>query len=713
MVPTSSKFCAIPGCPTKPVFGYVGEGAHYCCKHKKDGMKNVAGNKCAKCGVKQRTHNIPGEKAMYCSTCAKSVDSRMINVKIGSRRCVVCKKVATFGKPGTTQETHCATHGKPLGFIDIKHTLCEVCGVHQASRYIVIDGVMHHYCAKDGGDLEDKNPRCVFVFPDGKRCNIHPSYDNPGAPCARFCKTHSEPGMINVKAYLCEHGVRPTFNYPGQPARFCAKCRKPNMVDVVSDVCEIGCGMRARYGLPGGKARLCFEHKTDGMVNVSNSHCSESGCHIVCPCFGYPDDCIPDEVPISERVDAKGRYCSKHRKTGMVDVLHQHCGCPRHKRAMFFDPDGDGTLYCGACKPDGASSLNPICEICDQRATHGPLFELAIHCATHAASKDDGGHDLFCEFVNRFPRCEVDDCKYRPTHSVASDNYPTHCPAHAPELAREITEGQCAKCGNPRLVNVRGIICAYCELGVSKEDKRKHHEKEERLLGVLSELSVEPTTHDKALPQLLAIGCSCRPDFYFKRDNFAIILEDDEHQHQNKLIAFNHSGVPLMLDFTEDCIHILEIAESDPYADEKKDVKGKKRAITQVSQDQAGTSASASGSPSVAVQQCRRPGYTRDRDLARMVIIQRALAVPTIFIRYNPDEYVDARGKSHVASRGSSRDKIVVDEVKRLLDKYSGESIEEIDGLYVEYLFYNGQIPGRLDAFRIDIEAHKIERCAL
>lgn len=733
MIHIAYKFCDVPGCPINPTYGFVGTRKPLFCKrHQIPGTINSANKLCAQC-TKQATHNFPIEKkAIFCSGHAQP---GMINVK--TKRCIEpgCALFPSYNVPGQKTALYCLNHAKP-NMINIKHPNCEYpdCTTQATRHKIEADGTRHNYCATHGKGLDDGQRKCEGINEDGTHCTTHPAYDLPGTKSARFCKKHAQVGMINVRAILCSCGKRPSFNLPGQPPRFCEKCKTEGMINVINPRCEFpGCQLRPSFAHSGEqKARFCIAHKEEGMENVAEARCAEPNCPSINPCFGYRPENLPDRSfegasSSSSSSDTSFRYCSEHKKPGMEDLLHPYCACPRHKRATFVVPnDPTNAHYCFVCRPPNAITVNPICEgsstgeECDTRASYGPLFSPARHCATHGKECDANGRRLYCEFANRYPVCSgshlesfthsanppnaeaKDDnpCKLRPTFSNRDDNFPTHCPAHAPIGSREVESGECIQCHMLDLIDHSSRLCIYCETGGSRAATRdRHHRKEMRMMELLAAEDFAPTAHDQTLPELLQQGIKSRPDFFFDYDDMAIILEVDEFQHANRGVTFISNQVPVLLEFPPDYTCQLELAPIDPDKIARKQLDAASVLNTPV--------------PPPIV----RRGYTRNHELARMIHIQHALNKPTFFVRYNPDEFIDSSGKRHGISRGTDRDMIAVNLVKKISILSSTEqfnqSLQPGWNLYVAYLCYNGQAYGAVDSFRVNPDITKVERYAL
>lgn len=236
---------------------------------------------------------------------------------------------------------------------------------------------------------------------------------------------------------------------------------------------------------------------------------------------------------------------------------------------------------------------------------------------------------------------------------------------------------------------------------------------------VLSDLGMPPTTRDHVLPQLLQGGLKDRPDFHYDRKWFALILENDEGQHGNTIMIFGPDGIPILLTFPDNYDVPLESAPIDPveaYKAQKKICRDAPAPSTIApATDGASTSASTSTTSSMTMRSIRRVGYSRNTELARMIAIQSILKIPVIFIRYNPDEYTDATGVRRPKACGRNRYITAANYARRIMNKLPVEKPAKGDplclrGLYVAYLYYNGQQPDVGDAFHVDVKARKATR---
>ena len=144
-------------------------------------------------------------------------------------------KLAAFGKEGSWPPTHCAPHGKALGFV----------------------GVRHH--------AECEAPGCTKI----------PYYGLEGGKATR-CLQHLEAGMRDVRrSKKCEApgcNKQPKFGLEGGKATHCVQHKQAGMRDVNHRKCEApGCSRRPSFGFQEGEPTRCVKHQEAGMRSVKAS----------------------------------------------------------------------------------------------------------------------------------------------------------------------------------------------------------------------------------------------------------------------------------------------------------------------------------------------------------------------------------------------------------------------------------------------------------
>jgi len=239
-----------------------------------------------------------------------------------------------------------------------------------------------------------------------------------------------------------------------------------------------GCNNWTGYNFEGLKARYCSVHKKEGMVNVKSKTCIHEGCR---------------KIPIfNTEGEANALYCATHKKEGMVDVKHKTCiheGC--RKRPTFNTEGEANALYCATHKKEGmvnVKSKTCIHEGCRKIPTFNTEGEAnALYCATH---KKEGMVDV------KSKTCYHNWCSIR-----ATDKY----------------DGYCLRC--------------YIYTFPDKPVARNYKTKERAVVEFVCERFPEHTwITDKKIND----GCSMRrPDILVDLGYQVLIIEIDENAHQD------------------------------------------------------------------------------------------------------------------------------------------------------------------------------------
>ena len=176
---------------------------------------------------------------------------------------------------------------------------------------------------------------------------------------------------------------------------------------------EKDCKIQPVFNFEGNiKALYCYAHKLKGMVDVKSKTCIHEGCKIR-PVYNFEGD-------------TKGLYCLKHKKNGMIDVKSKTCihkGC---KKQPLFNFEGEKKAsYCSSHKLEGMVDVkHEICihEGCKIRPTFNINGETkALYCYAH---KLEGMIDVKHEI------CIHEGCNIRPTFNIDSETKALYCSAH-------------------------------------------------------------------------------------------------------------------------------------------------------------------------------------------------------------------------------------------------------------------------------------------
>jgi len=174
-----------------------------------------------------------------------------------------------------------------------------------------------------------------------------PSFNEPGetsAICCASCKTST---MVDIKNKKCVCGKKqPSFNEPGETNTICcASCKTATMVDIKSKKCI--CGKALPYfNEPGETTAICCAScKNDTMVDIKNKKCI---CGKSQPVFNEPD-----------KTDAV--CCSTCKTDAMIDVVNKKCICGK-ARPNFNEPGERAAICCASCKTE--TMVNVVSKMC-------------------------------------------------------------------------------------------------------------------------------------------------------------------------------------------------------------------------------------------------------------------------------------------------------------------------------------------------------------
>jgi hypothetical protein len=153
-------------------------------------------------------------------------------------------------------------------------------------------------------------------------------------------------------------------------------------------MCKIdGCITQPSYNYYGKKAIYCFNHKLDGMINVNIKKCNYENCNKI-PSFNYPNETIC-------------LYCKQHKLEGMVDIKHNYCNHPNCNKRPNYNYVGEKKrLYCKEHKLDGMIDINA-------------------------------------------KKCKYTNCQKSPSYNFTNEQYPIYCKEHKLEGMENIRKKTC------------------------------------------------------------------------------------------------------------------------------------------------------------------------------------------------------------------------------------------------------------------------------
>jgi EsV-1-7 cysteine-rich motif len=494
-------------------------------------------------------------------------------------------------------------------------------------------------------------------------CEKSASFNLPNESIAAFCGKHRKLNMINVRCRKCRAENCNTvcnFNFKGESKGiFCAVHKQPGMIDIRGRLCQAdNCNKWALFNLKSeSKGIFCGDHKTSEMINVVSKKCQAENCSKRC-CFNFPGEtkglfcAIHKHVGMininnkkckaegCERVphfgfknELIGIFCGAHKQHGMIHVDRQKCKAPNcNKTASFNKPEETKGIFCATHKLSGMIDISKrkCCKLCHKRASFNHLGKSkGIFCADHKQP----------DMINVvYKKCEI--CS-----TVASYGIPSHKPSRC---AKHKLEGMCirptSKCRakNCEELALYGITRPiHCGLHQENDEANLCLQRCKRCS------SIEICNKDGLCFEY------CINSELFKRHNhrkelrIKKLLENKIDQSFYSYDKVIDSSCSLRRpDFAYDCKTHYTIIEVD---------------------------------------ENQHSGYLESCEISRMKEITQSIGMPTIFIRYNPDEY-----KSDNELNKTKREQKLIESINHCMTLEPKNSDEF---LRVMYLFYDGFEP--------------------
>ncbi len=211
----------------------------------------------------------------------------------------------------------------------------------------------------------------------------------------------------------------------------------------------MGCKTTANYNTKNNKRGIyCAVHKTTDMICVTAITCKHKDCNHR-PCFNIEGT-------------KKGLYCYDHKLPNMINVVMRRCmhaGCDIYP--TFNNPGIKSPLYCNSHKlPNMINVVDNKCIIvgCNIRPIFNYPNEIkASHCKLH---KLEGMEAIIGHF------CIYDGCKTRSIYNMDGEKTALYCNLHKLDGMINIKDKKCIEIGCTLLpsFNVsgshKGIYCA-------------------------------------------------------------------------------------------------------------------------------------------------------------------------------------------------------------------------------------------------------------
>jgi hypothetical protein len=514
---------------------------------------------------------------------------------------------------------------------DISRGVCawEDC-IKSGPEYGIV-GDTKKYC----GEHKSKVPGIVKLRTDKncKECTKGATFGLPGGK-AEYCGEHGKnrEGYVDLVHNTCIHPecatkkVYANWGREGEKAIYCAKHgRETGMVQLNKQTCE-ECGSTASYGFASvGDMQWCAEHSKDKRkgderaVDLKNIKC-KCGKE---PSFGYSND-------------ARGRYCSKCRLPGMVDIKHGRCAYPGCTHIPAYNiREENGAKYCSRHKAD--NMVNKITKLCDEPgcenyATHGMKNKPVTKCVHHKKAK------MITKYVKT---CAHPDCVSTPLYN-RPDMPALYCFEHRIEGMVDVVHGKCIadNCGGP----------AHFGRVFEKPTFCRDHAPPSFL------------HYSQLHPKCIDPGCIELPLYALANTIVPIHCEEHKADGETNIVERKcvSCGLPAIIpsnnDKCLDCYEFNAVKQRKPKETRVKNLFDENdvryeyydRSVDYACTKKRPDFVMDAGKFKIVVEvdefQHNYGAYNSDCEISRMIEIHQAIGMDTIFIRYNPDEYTDSRG---------------------------------------------------------------------
>lgn len=191
-------------------------------------------------------------------------------------------------------------------------------------------------------------------------------------------------------------------------------------------VCKVeGCRKTGTYGYQYLQALRCSIHRLIDMENVRSKRCGKDDCKSQ-PTYGF-------EL-------GKALRCAKHADEGMETVMGKRCGIDGCKTMPSFGLEQGKALRCKQhADEDMTNVISKFCGIdeCQIQRSYGLELGKPLRCQKHA---DEGMENVIDK------RCGVDGCKTEPSQGYEYRK-PLRCSKHGEDDMENVTQKRCGKDG--------------------------------------------------------------------------------------------------------------------------------------------------------------------------------------------------------------------------------------------------------------------------
>jgi len=368
-------------------------------------------------------------------------------------------------------------------------------------------------------------------------------------------------------------------------------------------------------------------HKKNGMVNVKSKKCKEKKCNISNPSFNYKNIKF-------------GIYCTKHKKENMIDVRNKRClfeNCD--KRPSYNYENTKTKIYCIEHKKNGMINISSK-KCLEENCNKIPIYNLVnqnsgIYCLEHK-------EEHMINVVHK--KCNEQNCNKRPSFNVLNIKTPIYCSQHKKENMIDVVNKRCLQ-ENCNFYNEKtGLYCS--------------NHKKENMINVVSKTCLELNCNIQPLFNLQdkKYGLYCSNH---KKDNmFDVISKRCKECNDTQISNKKYKGYCLrcfMFNFPDEKVSRNYKVKENHMSD----------FIKEQFKDQVITFDKQTGGCSkrrqdvyidkfthVIIVECDENQHkdTSCENKRTMELFQDFGNRPIVFIRFNPDNYINIDGKKVLSS---------------------------------------------------------------
>jgi hypothetical protein len=260
------------------------------------------------------------------------------------------------------------------------------------------------------------------------------------------------------------------YNYEGETKGiYCTNHKLENMVVVTNTKCAYdNCKKSRLYNYEGEtKGIYCTNHKLENMVDVMNKRCDISGCSNKA-CYSFKNI-------------KKAKYCNKHKLENMVNVTKTLCYDIECDKIALYNFQGNKKgKYCNDHKLDGMIYVSKKKSCKYENCTKSPCYNYE----NLKSGKYCSEHKLEGMVVVTGPKCKYEGCTKTPGYNYENLRSGKYCSEHKLEGMVVVSGSKCKYegCYKQPLYNHnnmnKGLYCSLHKLEnmINVRDKRCKNE---------------------------------------------------------------------------------------------------------------------------------------------------------------------------------------------------------------------------------------------